>query len=164
VKLKFVGNSTEPNAALLQAEVFNEDVSKRTPELDLIIDDAWREHLSDAYAAPPNELPVEYFTKLCDDLASMKYLVVVRTRLTTEPWADSGGDSFSPGLWQGEVLVFEIADGKFLGGAAVSASNSDTVNVNVADANKWLHSDLWERTRKAVNAALAPHSETPPLN
>ncbi|MCG3182851.1 MAG: hypothetical protein ICCCNLDF_00922 [Planctomycetes bacterium] len=161
-KLKFVGKSESPNALLMQSERFNENVSDRTPRLDLIIEDYWLTHLSDAYAAPPAELPVDYFNELADRLAAVKYLVVVRTILYADPSAVSN-DQFSPGFWQGDVLVYEISSGKLLGGTAANASNSETVDVNEKDPDKWLHSDLWSRTRKAVDEALKPHSDAAPF-
>jgi len=160
--LKLVFQGEGQNAQLLHVEKLNENVSDRKPALDLIIEDAWLTHLSDAYAAPPDELPVEYFTELADRAAALEYLVVVRTLVYSEP-AASGSDQFSPGYWQADVLVYELAECRLLGGFAVSASNSDKVSVNEDDPGKWLHSDLWSRARAAVNEALKPVCEAPPF-
>lgn len=159
-KLQFNENR---NAALVQAEMFESDAEKRKPRLDLIIDTTWYEETRKAISGSSAQVPGEYLESKFNEIGAIKYLVVVRTRLMAEPSA-AGDGMFSPGLWQGEVMVFEVASGEFLGGAPITASNSDEVDVNADDPGKWLHSDLWSNTRAKVREVLAPHSQDVPLS
>ncbi|MBZ0135234.1 MAG: hypothetical protein K8I27_02535 [Planctomycetes bacterium] len=154
-KLRF---GDAPNAVLVQAELFESAPEKRRPRLDLILDTSWLTETRKALSDAPEKFDGAYLERLFDTLAAIKFLVVIRTRLLAEP-AAAGGGLFSPGLWQGEVMVFEVASGDFLGGAPLSVSNSDEVDVNAEDPGKWLHSDLWSNTRASVSAALQGHTE-----
>jgi hypothetical protein len=154
--------ATDPpgNAILLHAERFGDKPGQ--PSLDLVLADGWLDDLAKAYASPPAELDVDYFNSLCDRLLALKYLVVVRTRFYADP-TTSGDSRFSAGMWQADLLLYEIESGKCLGVLSVNATNSEKVQAGVDDPDKWLHSDLWSHAREAVNDALKPYFDSPPL-
>ena len=152
--------NNSPNAALVQAELF--DANNPRPQLDLTINSEWLTRSRNALSDSPTEIDGDTMAGLFDKLIAIKYLVVVRTRILAKPSA-AGGGMFSPGLWQGELMVFEVESEEFLGGAPLTASNSDDVKVDTKDPETWLHSDLWKHARAAIREALAPHSLDSPL-
>ena len=145
------------NAALVQVEQFAEG-DARKPKLDLILDEHWLGNSRRLLSEGPGEMAPEAVTGAFDRLLAIKYIAFVRTGLYADP-AVTGGDSFSPGFWQGDVMVFELESGACLGRVELSAKNSDTVNVDVSKAETWLHSDLWSRARDALKEALKAHTE-----
>lgn len=153
----------DPNAVLVQPEMFESDSEKRRPRLDLLIDNSWYAETRKALSGSSEKTDGADLEARFNHVAAIEYLVVVRTRIMAEPSA-AGDGMFSPGLWQGEVMVFEVSSGNFLGGAPISAGNSDEVDVNVADAEKFLHKDLLSNTRAKIREALAPHSQDVPLS
>jgi hypothetical protein len=142
------------NAAIAQDELFG----KGEPRLDLGYDAAWLTQVRAALQGRLEGLDGRSLAARLDALEAIRYLVVVRTRLLAAP-EPAGEGLFSPGLWQGEVMVFQTATGEFLGGASLTASNTDEVDVNVHDPVKFLNDDLRSNVRAAVRDALRPHTE-----
>ena len=76
-----------------------------------------------------------------------EYVFVLRTHVH-ESATVTDNQSFSPGIYEGDVLLFRLADGALLGGFPVSATNGDEVSVQVdasgapVDAESRLNSDL----------------------
>jgi hypothetical protein len=104
------------------------------------------------------------------ECARAEYVFVLRT--TTDEAATLIDDSsFQPGSFEGDVLLFRLADGALLGGFAVSAKSSEEITVatdehgTAVDAVDRLNSDLSSRVFMDINTklrALAPGS-LPPL-
>lgn len=153
LKDKLTFKSAGANCVLAHAELFSEPKGK--PQLDLILGDMWlsepRDALKDAGKRNADALRLSF-----ENLLALKYLAVVRTILKSEP-SHTGDKKFLPGTWLAEVLLYDIEKGEFLGGWTVEATNSENVNVNMSSIDKWLHSNLWENARKAVNEKLKPH-------
>ncbi|MCB9895150.1 MAG: hypothetical protein H6839_11920 [Planctomycetes bacterium] len=154
VKLRFHENR---NAALLQTENFAKGDGAKL-SLDLIIESGWLDGARSMLSQGAGDAHPDYVGGVFDTLDALEYLVLVRTRMYADP-SVTNEKMFSPGWWQGDVMVFEIKSGKCLGVASIEATNSDEVNAKITEADKWLHSDLWSNARKAVNAALAPLSD-----
>ena len=81
------------------------------------------------------------------ECARTQYVFVLRTRVH-EMATVLDNQSFSPGRYEGDVLLFRLSDGALLGGFAVAATNGDEVSVEVTetgtpiDAETRLNSDL----------------------
>ncbi|MBK8207322.1 MAG: hypothetical protein IPK87_11130 [Planctomycetes bacterium] len=153
-KLRFAGDSG--NAGLVMVEELDTNPETR-PGLDFHVDTFWLDYSRDCLAGNAGDAP-EGVRLAFDKLLALKYVVIVRERLYAAPVA-SDEKSFIPGTWEADVLVYEIEKAELLGGWSVSATNSDTVDVNTDDPGKWLHSDLWSRARKEVGKVLATVSE-----
>ncbi|MCA8911985.1 MAG: hypothetical protein KDB82_09785 [Planctomycetes bacterium] len=145
------------NAALVQVEQFAEG-DARKPQLDLILDEHWLVNSRKLLSEGPGSMAPEAVSGTFDRLLAIKYIAFVRTTLYADPVV-MGEGSFSPGFWQGDVMVFELEGGKCLGRIELSAKNSDAVNVDKSKADTWLHSDLWSRARDALVKALEPHTD-----
>lgn len=82
-----------------------------------------------------------------EECAAAQYAFVLRTHVDHAPQV-SGTDSFEPGLYEGDVLLFRLADATLLGGFRVSGKSSDEVQVllddagNPIDPSERLQSDL----------------------
>lgn len=153
LKEKLTFKSSGANCATAHAELFSEPKGK--PQLDLILGDMWLTEPQDALK-DPGKRDAEALRLSFENLVALKYLAVVRTVSVIEP-VHMGEKNFSPGSWSAEVLLYDIEKGELLGGWAVEAKNSDKVNVNMSGIDKWLHSNLWENARKAINEKLKPH-------
>lgn len=153
-KLRFTGDAG--NAGLVMVAELDVDPATK-PGLDFYLDTFWLDYPRDCLAGNAGDAP-ESVRLAFDKLLALKYLVVVRERLYSEPVA-SDATSFLPGTWVADVLVYDIEKAELLGGWSVSATNSDTVDVNTSDPGKWLHSDLWSRARREVGNVLATVSE-----
>lgn len=141
------------NCALAHVELFSEPKGK--PQLDLILGDMWLTEPRDALRDPGSR-DAQALRMSFENLVALKYLAVVRTLSKTEP-VHLGEKSFSPGSWSAQVLLYDLEKGELLGGWPVEAANSSNVNVNMSSIDKWLHSNLWENARKAINEKLKPH-------
>jgi hypothetical protein len=95
-----------------------------------------------------------------------EYVFVQRTRteqLATLVATLVGEQSFAPGLYEGDVLLFRLADGALLGGFTVAAESSDEVSVrldasgNPIDPIDRLNSDLSAEVFASINAKLRQH-------
>ena len=91
-----------------------------------------------------------------------EYVFVQRTR--TEQLAMLVGEqSFEPGLYEGDVLLFRLSDGALLGGFTVAAESSDEVSVRLDEAGNpidpidRLNSDLSAEVFASINAKLRQH-------
>lgn len=87
------------------------------------------------------------------------YLFVLRTHASE--WAKTvDRESFKPGMYEGDVLLFRIADGTLLGGFRVSATNSASVTTQtdasgyISDASERLDSDLSANVFAGINDKL----------
>ena len=71
-----------------------------------------------------------------------------------------GSDSFEPGHFDGDVLLFRLADGELLGGFSVQGESSDEVSVtldsagNPIDPMERLNSDLSSSVYSTIDAKL----------
>ena len=91
-----------------------------------------------------------------------KYVFVLRTQ--REEMAQLiDNESFQPGLYEGEVLLFRLADGALLGGFRVSARSSDEIETTTdssgtpIDAIERLNSDLSSQVYVDINDKLKAH-------
>ena len=99
---------------------------------------------------------VESFLKACE---RARYVFVLRkTAESSAELADS--DSFTAGGYEGDVLLFRLADGALLGGFRVSAQSSDQVMARVdsdgkpIDVSDRLQSDLSSKLFADIDAKL----------
>lgn len=146
------------DAAIVHLELLDED-PKTKPDLDFHIVNFWLEFPRDCLAGRADfDIDADAVRSGFDQLLALKYLVVIRTRLFAAP-VSTDDKSFSPGLWQGEVLVYEIEGAKLLGGYSVSAGNDAEVTVNTQSVDSWLRSNLWENARKEVKKVLEKHAK-----
>lgn len=153
LKEKLTFKSAGANCVLAHAELFSEPKGK--PQLDLILGEMWLTEPRDALKEP-GKRNADSLRQSFENLIALKYLAVVRTILKCEP-SHTGDKKFLPGTWLAEVLLYDIEKGELLGGWSVEATNSENVSVNMSSIEKWLHSNLWENARKAVNEKLKPH-------
>jgi hypothetical protein len=98
----------------------------------------------------------ELFLSEC---ARAEYVFVLRT-FTDQPARIVGSDSFEPGLFAGDVLLYRLADGALLGGFRVEAQSSDQVQVeldsagNPIDPIARLNSDMTSRVFVQIDEKL----------
>ncbi len=98
----------------------------------------------------------ELFLKDC---ARAEYLFVQRTR-TDQAAELVGSDSFNPGMYEGDVLLFRLSDGALLGGFTVNAKSSDEVSValdeagNAIDPIGRLNSDMTAEVFSEIDTKL----------
>jgi hypothetical protein len=91
-----------------------------------------------------------------------EYVFVLRT-VDERSAGVTGTDTFEPGLYQGEVLLFRLADGAALGGFRVATESSGEVSVlvdddgNPIDAGARLDSDLTSKVFVAIEEGLKTH-------
>ena len=104
----------------------------------------------------------EAFDDYLEECASAEYLFVLRTHDETSPrLLDSG--RFRPGRYEGDVLLFRLADGALLGGFRVAVASSASVMArtdatgNPDDADRRLESDLDANAFVAINDGLRQH-------
>ena len=104
----------------------------------------------------------EFFTKeTLRGCTKLKYLWVVRTTKVAKPKPGATAvanktatTSFTAGAVDGEVLGYEIATGKLLGGYRFSARNSPTPEgANTGNADDVLEKDLTKNVTAAIQAA-----------
>ena len=97
-----------------------------------------------------------------EDCARAEYLIVMRTHSSAGAMT-LDKDSFQSGSYEGDVLLFRLADGQSLGGFRVSATNNDTVMAptdasgNVTNAGERLDSDLSANVFVAIGDGLRKH-------
>lgn len=91
-----------------------------------------------------------------------EYVFVMRTH--AKEWAKTvDRESFRPGMYEGDVLLFRIADGALLGGFRVSATNSHLVTTRtdasgyVSDASERLDKNLSSNVFAGINEKLRLH-------
>ncbi len=88
-----------------------------------------------------------------------EYLFVLRT-VSERPAAITGASTFQPGAYEGEVLLFRLADGAAMGGFRVTAANSSEVMAHTdkagaaKDVEDRLESDLSANAFAAIDAKL----------
>ena len=88
-----------------------------------------------------------------------EYAFVLRTNEEVAALVD-GTDSFTPGLYDGDVLLFRLSDGALLGGFNVRAESSDEVQVlvdgdgNPIDPTERLNSDISSKVFVAIQDKL----------
>ncbi|HRJ77127.1 MAG: hypothetical protein HUU03_09110 [Planctomycetaceae bacterium] len=152
-KLAFIG-SEKPDATLLHVEALDEPEGK--PALDLIIEHFWLDVVKSAVNGDSlGSAQAAYMENLLSGALDLKYVAFVVTRQYAEPVASSG-KSFVPGYWEADLLVYSLDKGDLLGGWSLKATNSETVDAKAKDPQKFLHSDLFSSSRKAVHDALKP--------
>jgi len=98
----------------------------------------------------------ELFLKDC---ARAEYVFVQRTR-SDQAAELVGSDTFNPGMYEGDVLLFRLSDGALLGGFAVNAKSSDEVSValdesgNAIDPIGRLNSDMTAEVFSEIDTKL----------
>ena len=96
---------------------------------------------------------------ILQECARSEYALVLRTN-EEQPALVQGTDSFTPGLYDGDVLLYRLADGALLGGFHVQAESSDEVQVMVdasgvpIDPTERLNSDLSSHVYSVIDAKL----------
>jgi hypothetical protein len=101
----------------------------------------------------------EYFLSTC---ARAEYAFVLRT-LAYDHAQVLDDENFAPGRYEGDVLLFRLADGALLGGFHVAATNGSQVSVEVGaagapvDAASRLDSDLEAMVFVEINDKLKQH-------
>lgn len=61
--------------------------------------------------------------------ARLRFILVIRAKELVPPRAAVGATTFTRGHFIGDVVVFDVATGKMLGGFPVSAQNADDVTI-----------------------------------
>ena len=129
---------------------------KRSPSVDV----ATVLHLVKTGATEP--LDAKYEPNIGPDsfewkhMAETRYVLVVRTVAVKDPVL-GGAKKFEPGLWLGELLVFELRSQKLLGGFTLTARNSPRVESRTGDVLRNLKSDLTMAVWGNVTAGLRKH-------
>lgn len=92
------------------------------------------------------------------ECARAEYVFVLRAHEEIQP-SVTGSDSFDGGYFEGDVLVFRLADATLLGGFRVSAENSDTVmaSSDAMDVGSRLDSDISANLFVAIEDGLRTH-------
>jgi hypothetical protein len=109
----------------------------------------------------PPEFP-DVVDELCSKVAQLEYVLVMRTKEYVPPEA-VGEEQFRPGHFLGELHLFALEGARHLGGVRIGAVTDDTIEVRVEYTDSWLRSNLWETTRRTIDAAIAEHLPgTPP--
>ena len=100
-------------------------------------------------------------------LSDIRFLFVVRTRESVKPTLQNGGKAYKAGHFKGEVLLFDLAEPGYLGGALFEHQMSGTASVKVdkgADSSPDLDLLFAKGVRQAVVnriAAYMPLTEGP---
>jgi hypothetical protein len=105
----------------------------------------------------------ENVNRAFDRLMEIRYVLVLRThrmfvgevteltRAAFDRETEGSAGTFESGGFLGDILLFDVTDGEFLGGAKIVAGNSETVEIR-GDAG-FLKDDLASNVRKAIEAA-----------
>lgn len=94
------------------------------------------------------------------DCARLRYALIIVEREFKQPELTLITRSFTSGLYRADVLVFDLADGAFLGGYPMSAKNDDSVSLFDADPDHRqrllsnLESTIFNSLRDGARAAL----------
>jgi hypothetical protein len=94
--------------------------------------------------------------------ARAEYAFVLRTH-AHDAATVVDNESFSPGRYEGDVLLYRLADATLLGGFAISATNGDEVSVEIGadgtpiDAETRLNSDLESIVFVQIQEKLKQH-------
>lgn len=86
-------------------------------------------------------------------LAELKYLLIVRT-LSAKAAELTGHDTFKKGAWMGEVLVYDFASQRLLGGFPLTGSHHSRVQTTLGRDEQNLAADLLLAVRGNFNAEL----------
>lgn len=86
--------------------------------------------------------------------ANAKYLFVVRIVKQIDAKVVPGQNAFIKGETKGEIRVFDMSNGKDLGGYRFSAKNSDHVSYKGDQDKSAVASDLTRETQAAINAVV----------
>lgn len=92
-----------------------------------------------------------------------EYLFVQRTTLDEKAQL-LDAHTFQPGRYEGEVLLFRLADGALLGGFRVSGKSSDSVMTAGEGSGAWsnpigdINRDLAQSVDKDINSKLSPYA------
>ena len=127
----------------------------------------WGEMFRDRTA----ERVTEFMTQRCEEFLAPRYLFIIRAHefkvpqihdAYAEPKAGILGQKivgeYETGSVVGDVLVFEVAGKKFLGGVAFSGKNSGEVNKERFKVNPdYLRTDLALSARSSLDKALKPY-------
>jgi hypothetical protein len=94
---------------------------------------------------------------LLQQCASFTYLLVLVASKKTDPLVDKANKRFVPGHVEGDILVFDLASGKALGGFKVSGRNSDSLTVNMDDPWHDLEREMSQKLWTSIEAGLSSH-------
>lgn len=145
------------NAALMQVEEFAEGAANKKA-FSLSLNSAWLGVPRGYLTKGPRQLEAASISTQFDEFFALKYVVLIRTLLSAKPKV-AGDSSFSPGFWQGDLMLFEIESGKCLGRVELSAVNDAQVKVRDGRSTSSLGADLLGNARNAVKAALDEHTD-----
>lgn len=97
----------------------------------------------------------------CQQLAALRFVIVVRTTALALPDVDAARSLFRPGTFAGEALVFRLEGehATFLGGFPIAATNSESVRVRWQQnreyqRREWLKTDLVYNTYVSLHSGL----------
>ncbi len=92
-------------------------------------------------------------------MGEARYALVVRTRAVIDA-AMTGEKTFKGGQWVGEVMLFGLADRKFIGGFAVTGGSHAFVQTRLGRDLQNLNADLALAARGNLNAELRKYFST----
>ena len=92
-------------------------------------------------------------TSVWQCMGELRFVMVVRTRELRDA-ALTGDRTFAAGAWEGEVLVFELASHKLLGGFPLGGTNHGSVKTADGRDTQNLSADLMLATRGNLNASV----------
>jgi hypothetical protein len=95
-------------------------------------------------------------TTFLTECGRAKYAFVLRTTTESLPMLIDE-KTFQPGLYEGEVLLFRLADGALLGGFRVSAESGAEVSANENSIISQLEEDLNLKLLADIDAKLRQH-------
>jgi hypothetical protein len=158
----FSGKYRDTNALLVHQEELANPTLRRALPLRL----NWRSPAVDVAnvlgltkAEPGVELDTAYDPSCGEEsedwqrLASVKYLFVVRTTLFREAQM-TGAQTFSPGVWEGDVSVFDFDSKGYQGGFALQARNQESVRTRLGRDDANLKADLHLGARSTLDDTL----------
>jgi hypothetical protein len=92
--------------------------------------------------------------RVLENCASARYVVMVRTLGRVKPVVNEADKTFTPGMHEGEVHVFDLDTGKSLGGFRFSEKNSDLVKTRGISNPTEIDMDLSRQVQAAIEKGL----------
>lgn len=152
--------SPAPNATMLDAEDLNGDLTTdgnvKYPQGENILLDCAamlkkKPPVTSSFHPDSNPGEARRVLAQCE---SFVYLLVVRSHTVHPPEANATMHTFSAGHIEGDVLVFDIDNGKQLGGYKFSAKNASHLTLDENDPVPGLEKDLRAKLWEAVRDGL----------
>ena len=156
----------ERNTLLLHMEEFDDlalrmalpvRASNRSPSVDVARLVGWTSPRKGTLAAAPKYNPggstPDMVHKLFGQFLATKYVLVLRT-LSYVPAQIVAGKTFRAGTYAGEVLVYQLAGQRLLGGFRFDAKSSQSVSTRAGRDKQNLAADMHFRVQAAVKGEL----------